>query len=47
MKPDTGPGFLDVLVVILSPMIVAGLMVIYLAGWWWTAAWRWVVGDDR
>lgn len=45
MKPETGPGVVDVLVVIFSPGIVAGLTVIFLAGWWCTAAWRRARGE--
>jgi|WetSurMetagenome_2_1015567.scaffolds.fasta_scaffold623456_3 hypothetical protein len=44
MKTGDGPGPLDVLVVVLSPLIVAGLTVIFLLGWWVQAAWRWVGG---
>jgi hypothetical protein len=48
MKLHDGPGALDVLVTILSPVIVAGLVVIYLLGWWvqgvWRV-WRWVRGE--
>jgi len=35
-----GPGLIDVLVVVFSPVIVAGLTVIFLLGWWVEAAWR-------
>ena len=47
MKTADGPGPLDVLVVILSPVIVAGLTVIFLVGWWIEAAWRRLSGDDQ
>jgi hypothetical protein len=41
MNPRAGPGALDVLVMILSPVIVAVLTVIFLVGWWVEAGWRW------
>jgi hypothetical protein len=45
MRPTDGPGPLDILVVILSPVIAAALVVVYLAGWWTEAVWRWVSGE--
>jgi hypothetical protein len=32
---------IDVVVVVLSPVIVAGLTVIFLLGWWAEGLWRW------
>jgi hypothetical protein len=45
MKREEGPGVVDIMVVILSPVIVAGLTVIFMLGWWAEAVWRWVKGD--
>ncbi|MFA4834807.1 MAG: hypothetical protein WC749_01875 [Dehalococcoidia bacterium] len=45
MKPSDRPGPLDTAIVILSPVIVAGLTVVFLVGFWCEAGWRWVRGD--
>jgi hypothetical protein len=45
MKSDSGPGLVDVLVVIASPVIVAVMTVIFLMGWWTSAAWDCLRGD--
>ena len=42
MKPLEGPGWVDVAVVILSPLIVLGLTVIFLLGFWVEAGWVWL-----
>ena len=42
MKPKDGPGVLDLAVVILSPVIVLGLTVVFLLGFWLEAAWVWL-----
>jgi len=49
MKRDKGPGIVDFLVVILSAVILSGLTVIFLLGWWVEAAWRRVrgAGNER
>ena len=39
------PGAIDILAIIFSPVIVAGLTVIFLLGWWGQAAWRWTRGE--
>jgi hypothetical protein len=44
MKANAGPGVLDVVMVILSPVIVGGLTVVFLLGWWVEAAWQWARG---
>lgn len=36
---EDGPGVIDVLAVVLSPVIVAGLTVIFLLGWWAETLW--------
>jgi hypothetical protein len=41
------PGALDVVIVILSPLIVAGLTVVFLLGWWAEALWGWVRGEEN
>lgn len=46
MTPQDRPGLVDVLVIIGSPVIVAGLTVIFLLGWWAEAVWQWVVGEN-
>ena len=46
MNPKSGPGLIDVVVVVLSPLIVAGLTAFYLTGWWVTAAWRRLKGQQ-
>jgi len=46
MKPESGPGVMDVLAVVFSPAIVAGLTLIFLLGWWTQAAWRRLAGDE-
>jgi hypothetical protein len=45
VKPESGPGVIDVMVVVLSPVIVAGLTVIFLLGWWAEGLWQWARGE--
>lgn len=45
MRPKRGPGVIDVLMVVFSPLIVAGLTVIFMLGWWVEAAWRRARGE--
>jgi hypothetical protein len=44
MRPKDGTGVMDMVVVILSPLIAAGLVVVYLLGCWAGGVWRWVRG---
>jgi hypothetical protein len=43
----TDPSALDVAIVILSPLIVFGLTVVFLVGWWCEALWVWLRGHDE
>jgi hypothetical protein len=38
MKPDSGPGILDVAAVVLSPVLAVVLTIVFLLGWWVQAA---------
>jgi len=47
MHPKDGPGLVDTMVTILSPLIVMVLTAVFLLGWWAEAVWRGQYHQDR
>jgi hypothetical protein len=46
VNPQDGPGPVDVIITIFSPLIVAVLIMIFILGWWVQAAWVRLAGDE-
>ena len=46
MKPHDRPSALDVAIVCLSPLIVAVMTVVFLAGWWAQGLYGWIRGTE-